>query len=62
MRLSFKVACQLIMCVYHKEAAAVGVQVQLVDVPAAGGLKAALSKAVRQRAQALLVGDCPSGI
>ena len=43
-------------------AAALGLQVQVVDVPAAGGLKAALNKAVGQRAQALLVGDCPSSI
>ncbi len=43
-------------------AAALGVQVQVVDVPATGGVKAALRKAVGQRAQALLVGDCPSSI
>jgi ABC-type uncharacterized transport system substrate-binding protein len=41
-------------------AAALGLQVQAVDVPGAGGLKPALTKAVGLRAQALLVGDCPS--
>jgi putative ABC transport system substrate-binding protein len=41
-------------------AAALGLQVQAVDVPGAGGLKPALNKVVGQRAQALLVGDCPS--
>jgi putative tryptophan/tyrosine transport system substrate-binding protein len=43
-------------------AAALGLQVQAVDVPGAGGLKSALNKVVGQRAQALLVGDCPSSI
>jgi putative ABC transport system substrate-binding protein len=41
-------------------AAALGLQVQAVDVPGAGGLKSAVNKVVGQRAQALLVGDCPS--
>jgi putative ABC transport system substrate-binding protein len=40
-------------------AAALGLQVQAVDVPRAADLKPALSNAVGQRAQALLVGDCP---
>jgi putative ABC transport system substrate-binding protein len=41
-------------------AAALGLQVQAVDVPGAGGLKPALNEAVGQRAQALLLGNCPS--
>jgi putative ABC transport system substrate-binding protein len=41
-------------------AAALGLRVQAVDVPGAGGLKSALNKVVGQRAQALLMGDCPS--
>ena len=41
-------------------ATALGLEVQAVDVPGAGGLKSALKKVVAQRAQALLVGDCPS--
>ena len=41
-------------------AAALGLQLQVVDVPGAGGLKSALIKVVRQRPQALLMGDCPS--
>jgi putative ABC transport system substrate-binding protein len=39
---------------------AMGLQLQSVDVPDAAGLKSALEKAVGQRAQALLLGDCPS--
>jgi putative ABC transport system substrate-binding protein len=39
---------------------ALGLQLQSVDVPDAAGLKSALEKAVGQRAQALVVGDCPS--
>jgi len=39
---------------------AMGLQLQSVDVPNAAGLKSALEKAVGQRAQALVLGDCPS--
>ena len=41
-------------------AGALGLQLQSVDVPDAAGLKLALETAVGQRAQALVVGDCPS--
>jgi len=43
-------------------AAALGLQVQAVDVPGAGGLRSALNKVVAQRAQAILAGDCASSI
>jgi putative ABC transport system substrate-binding protein len=43
-------------------ATALGLQVQSIDVPSASGLGLALQTAVRQRAQALLVGDCPTSL
>jgi putative ABC transport system substrate-binding protein len=38
---------------------AMGLQLQSVDVPNAAGLQSALETAVGQRAQALVLGDCP---
>jgi putative ABC transport system substrate-binding protein len=43
-------------------ATVLSLQVQSIDVPNAGGLGAALEQAVRQRTQALLVGDCPTSL
>jgi putative ABC transport system substrate-binding protein len=43
----------------HAAATALGLQLQAVDVPSAGGLGPALKAVIGQRAKALLVGDCP---
>ena len=39
---------------------ALGLQLQVINVPSAAALKSALDKAVEQQAQALVVGDCPA--